>query len=77
MCLMVAFITVCVVSSHYQSFEKSFVTHGLPDNLVSDNATGFTSEKFQEFNRQNCIHHITNAPFHRATNGLAEREVRH
>ena len=50
-----------------------FATHGLPDTIVSDNATGFTSMEFEEFLRKNGIQHVTSAPYHPATNGLVER----
>ncbi|KAI0231136.1 hypothetical protein LSAT2_018499, partial [Lamellibrachia satsuma] len=54
---------------------QSFSTHGIPDVIVSDNATGFVSEEFQDFCRHNGIKHITSAPHHPASNGLAERAV--
>jgi transposase InsO family protein len=52
-----------------------FTTHGLPDTIVSDNGTAFTSEEFQEFLRHNGIRHVKSAPFHPSTNGLAENAV--
>ena len=52
-----------------------FATHGLPETIVSDNATSFTSAEFQQFVRENGIHHITSAPYHPSSNGLAERAV--
>ena len=44
-------------------------------SIVSDNATGFVSEELQYFCRHNGIKHITSAPHHPASNGLAERVV--
>ncbi|XP_054745933.1 uncharacterized protein K02A2.6-like [Anastrepha obliqua] len=52
-----------------------FATHGLPDELVSDNGTAFTSEEFKNFMKNNLIRHIRSAPFHPSTNGQAERMV--
>ncbi|XP_059188219.1 uncharacterized protein K02A2.6-like [Centropristis striata] len=52
-----------------------FAVHGLPDPLVTDNGPTFTSELFSEFMHQNGIQHTRTAPFHPATNGLAERAV--
>ena len=52
-----------------------FASHGLPEILVSGNGTAFTSSEFGIFLRQNGIRHITSAPYHPATNGLAERAV--
>ena len=52
-----------------------FATHGLPELIVSDNGTVFTSEQFRDFLKKNGIRHITSAPYHPSTNGLAERAV--
>ena len=52
-----------------------FSLHGLPEILVSDNGTAFSSSEFGIFLRQNAIRHITSAPYHPATNGLAARAV--
>ena len=48
---------------------------GLPECLVTDNGTQFTSAKFQKFVRDNEIQHTLTAPGHPATKGLAERYV--
>ena len=39
-------------------------THGLPELLVSDNGTAFTSSEFREFLKQNGIRQATSAPKH-------------
>ncbi|XP_053311898.1 uncharacterized protein K02A2.6-like [Spea bombifrons] len=52
-----------------------FATHGLPDTIVSDNGTQFTSSEFKIFMESNLIRHVTIAPFHPSSNGQAERMV--
>ena len=52
-----------------------FATHGLPRKVVTDNGPSFTSEEFQSFMSANGITHITTAPYHPSSNGLAERAV--
>ena len=52
-----------------------FSTHGPPTMLVSDNASQFTSYEFGLFMKQNGINHVTCAPFHPSSNGMAERAV--
>ena len=53
-----------------------FSRYGLPEHLVSDNAAIFTSEEFEQFTKVNGVKHIKSAPYHPATNGLAERMVK-
>ena len=52
-----------------------FATHGLPRKVVTDNGPSFTSEEFRTFLSQNGIIHVTTAPYHPSSNGLAERAV--
>lgn len=52
-----------------------FATHGIPEVLVSDNGTCFTSAEFTTFCEMNKIRHLRIPPRHPASNGLAERVV--
>ena len=52
-----------------------FSTHGLPEMLVSDNGSAFTSIEFQTFVEKNGIRHVRSAPYHPSSNGQAERVV--
>ena len=52
-----------------------FATHSIPEQLVSDNGSGFRCEEFKQFTTQNGIKHIFTSPYHPSSNGLAQRAV--
>ena len=52
-----------------------FSTHGLPEMIVSDNGSVFTSKEFADFMTYNGITHVKSSPYHPSTNRLAERAV--
>lgn len=58
-----------------ECLRTTFARFGLPLQLVSDNAQAFVSDEFTRFMSVNGIKHSTSAPYHPATNGLAERFV--
>ena len=58
-----------------QVLRNIFANHGLPEQLVSDNGPQFVSSDFAEFCKSNAIKHLWVAPYHPASNGLAERMV--
>lgn len=59
-----------------EKLREIFATHGIPETVVSDNGTNFTSSEFEEFMKRNGIKHIKVSPYHPASNGQAERAVR-
>ena len=52
-----------------------FALFRIPEHLVSDNGTQFSSDFFQEFCSRNGIKHTFSAQYHPSTNGLAKRFV--
>ena len=58
-----------------ERLRQTFATHGLPEIIVTDNGSNFTSADFKDFLRLNGIKHVRSAPFHPSSNGLAERAV--
>ena len=62
-------------SATIEKLRTSFAQFGLPETIVSDNGTCFVSEEFESFLQANGIKHVTSAPYHPSSNGLAERAV--
>ena len=72
------FVTVMnstTVEKTIDALRQLFATYGIPEQLVSDNGSQITSEAFTVFLKMNGIRHTRSAPYHPATNGLAERFV--
>lgn len=61
--------------STIEKCREIFSRFGIPRMLVTDNGRTFISREFQDFLTTNGIVHKRSAPYHPATNGLAERFV--
>ncbi|XP_053092543.1 uncharacterized protein K02A2.6-like [Pangasianodon hypophthalmus] len=68
-------MTSTTASQMVTVLRELFARTGVPEQLVSDNGPQFVSAEFQIFLKNNGIKHLTSAPYHPATNGLAERFV--
>ena len=58
-----------------EKLRSTFAIFGVPQTLVSDNGTRFTSAECEQLIKRNGIRHVTSSPYHPATNEHAERGV--
>ena len=68
-------VSAATSTATIEKLRAIFATHGLPERIVTDNETVFTSEEFEKLLHQNGIAHTRTASYHPASNGLAERAV--
>ena len=55
---------------------RQFATHGIPDEVISDNGPPFQSQQFEAFARKWMFRHRTTSPYHSQANGLVESAVK-
>jgi len=54
---------------------KLCAQHGVPETIISDNGTQFTSHEFGEFCKANAISHVLSPPYHPQSKGRTEHFV--
>ena len=66
-------ILKCKKNNHRNSnWVSTFTTFGVPDCIISDNSTQFTSKEFKGFCKMFVVEHIKSAPYQPRSNGQAE-----
>ena len=58
-----------------QQLRTVLAKFGVPESVVTDNGPQFIGMEFEQFCERNGIRHIKVAPYHPASNGLAECAV--
>ncbi|XP_053402903.1 uncharacterized protein K02A2.6-like [Mercenaria mercenaria] len=58
-----------------QKLKSYFSRHGIPETLISDNASYYTCQSFADFAREWDFNHRTSSPTYSQSNGLAEKFV--
>ncbi|CAM1298625.1 Uncharacterised protein at_DN2364 [Pycnogonum litorale] len=71
-----AYITNSTATNTTTEHLRQSSTHGIPKQIVCDNAAYFTSDEFKRFTGKNNIKHTLIPAYHAASNGLAERAVK-
>ena len=59
-----------------KKIKAHFARYGIPEVLVSDNGTQFTSQDFNEFTATYGFEHVRSSPHHPQSNGKAEATVK-
>ena len=68
-------MSTTTVSKTLNVLREWISVHGIPEQIVTDNGPQFVAEEFDEFTNRNGIKHAKSAPYHPASNGLAERFI--
>ncbi|XP_048747335.2 uncharacterized protein K02A2.6-like [Ostrea edulis] len=62
-------------SSIIKKLKPIFARHGIPEELISDNAPNLVSDEFRKFATEYGFKHTTSSPHYPQSNGMAERTV--
>lgn len=68
-------MNLAISSATITMLQSTFAPFGLSETIISNNGSCFVSEEFKLFLSRNDKKHITLAPYHPSSNGLAKRAV--
>ena len=63
-------------TSVIQALKEHFSRHGIPDTVVSDNGSQYSSQEFNDFAISWEFNQVTSSPHHPKSNGKAESSVK-
>ena len=62
-------------STVIQKTKAIFARYGIPEEVISDNGSQYTSYKYKQFAKQCNFRHVTSSPEYPQSNGLVERAI--
>ena len=64
------------VSTVIRKLKTHMARYGIPDEIVSDSGSQYTSREFKNFAKEYGFNHVTASPYHHQSNGRAESAVK-
>ena len=64
------------VSTVIRKLKTHMARHGIPDELLADSGSRYTSREFKSFAKEYNFNHMTTSPYHHQSNGRAESAVK-
>ena len=64
------------VSTVIRKLKTHMARHGIPDEVLADSGSQYTSRKFKNFAKEYGFNHMTTSLYHHQSNGRAESAVK-
>ncbi|XP_031571389.1 uncharacterized protein K02A2.6-like [Actinia tenebrosa] len=68
-------LTDVTTSQTIEALKAHFAAHGIPEKLITDNGTQYSSSQFTQFAKEYGFEHVTSSPRYPSSNGEAEAAV--
>ena len=63
------------ISTVIRKLKAHMARYGIPDEVVSDSGSQYTSQQFKNFAKEYGFNDVTTSPYHHQSNGKAESAV--